>query len=124
MGWNKHIKPPSDFCPGRYCLFWVPPGGSADMSRRTYKSLKEALSKHDGWVKFPNGGCGCSFGSCTRLDPIAGDHDWYEACEPALERDNLPWFYFIPSIDKLASEFHERYLKESQKLWGEKPPDT
>lgn len=120
MGWDKHTKPPSDFCPGRYCVFWVTPGGSADMSGRIYRSLEDALAPHEGWVKFPKGGCSCSFGVCTRTDPVAGDHDWYEPCEPALERDNLPWFYFIPTADKLAAESRERYLRESHELWGDK----
>jgi hypothetical protein len=66
-------------------------------------------------------GCGCSFGVCTRVDPVAGDHDWCEPNEPALERDGLPWFYFIPSADKLAPEFHERYQRESQALWARQP---
>lgn len=88
------------------------------MSGRTYRSIKEAFIRRDGWVDFPKGGCSCSFGLCTRLDPIAGDHDWYEPCEPALDRDGLPWFYFIPSADKVGAEFRERYLRESEELWG------
>ncbi|HVK16522.1 MAG TPA: hypothetical protein VM533_06205 [Fimbriiglobus sp.] len=89
------------------------------MSGRQYQSFDEAIVRCDDWVEFPRGGCACGFGVCTRLDPVAGDHDWYEPCEPALERDGLPWFYFIPSVDKLAPEFHEQYLRESQALWGD-----
>ncbi len=118
MTWDKHTRPPADFCPGRYCFQWVPPGGAADMSGRTYRSFREAIARRDGWVDFPQGGCGCGVGLCTRLDPVDGDSDWYEPCELALERDGLPWFYFIPSVEKLAPEFHERYLGESQALWG------
>lgn len=100
---------------------WVPPGGPADMSGRSYDSFQEAVTRRDDWVEFPQGGCSCSIGLCTRIDPFGGDRDWYEPCEPALERDGLPWFYFIPSIDKLAPEFHERYLRESQALWDREP---
>ncbi|HZY87206.1 MAG TPA: hypothetical protein VFE78_20385 [Gemmataceae bacterium] len=100
---------------------WVPPGGVADMSGRANASLKEALTRQDGWVEFPQGGCSCTFGRCTRLAPAEGDHDWYEPCEPALERDGLPWFYFIPSVEMLAPELHERYLRESRELWGDEP---
>lgn len=121
MSWDKHTKPPADFCPGRYCFMWVPPGGPADMSGRSYDSFQEAVTRRDDWVEFPQGGCSCSIGLCTRIDPFGGDRDWYEPCEPALERDGLPWFYFIPSIDKLAPEFHERYLRESQALWDREP---
>lgn len=121
MGWDKHIKPPADFCPGRYCFFWVPPGGIADMSGHIYRSLAEAMRRSDGLVDFPLGGCACSFGLCTRLDPIAGDHDWYEPCEPALKNDGLPWFYFVPSVERLEPKLHEQYLRESQELWGDEP---
>lgn len=119
MGWNKNTKPPADFCPGRYCFQWVPPGGTADRSGRSYRSFEEAITRREGWVQMPQGGCACAFGLCTRLDPVAGDSDWYEPHEWALERDGLPWFYFIPSVDKVDSEFHERYLRESRDLWGE-----
>lgn len=119
MGWNKHEKPPADFCPGQYCFQWVPPGGAADMSGRTYRSFEEATTRRDDWVEFPRGGCGCTFGLCTRLDPAAGDQDWYEPNELTLGRDGLPWFYFIPPVDELVAELHERYLLESRELWGE-----
>jgi hypothetical protein len=118
MAWDKHTKPPGDFCPGKYCVQWVPPGGAADLSGRTCRSFQDAITRRADWTEFPQGGCGCGFGVCTRLDPVAGDHDWYEPCKPALERDGLPWFYFIPSLDDLAPEFHERYLRESRALWG------
>lgn len=118
MAWDKHTKPPADVCPGKYCFQWVSPGGAANMSGRSYRSLQEALNRRDDFVEFPQGGCSCSFGLCTRLDPIAGDRDWYEPCEPELERDGLPWFYFTPSPEKLAPEFRERYLRDSQSLWG------
>lgn len=36
-----------------------------------------------------------------------------------MEKDGLPWFYFIPSIDILLPEFHEEYLRGSRELWGE-----
>jgi len=119
MAWDKHTKPPAGFCPGRYCFMWVPPGGKADLSGRGYSSLEEAVTPRADWVEFPQGGCGCAFGRCTRLDPVGGDHDWYEPHELTLKRDGLPWFYFIPSIEKLTPELHERYLQESRELWGE-----
>ena len=89
------------------------------MSGRTYKSVEEALANYDSFVKFPNGGCSCPFGVCTRLDPVAGDRDWYEPCEPLLEQDGLPWFYFIPSADWLPPQRRKRYLRESRALWGD-----
>jgi hypothetical protein len=90
------------------------------MSGRRYASLKEAFKHRDDWVEFPQGGCCCTFGKCTRLDPVEGDHDWYEPCEPALERDGLPWFYFLGSVENVTPEFQERYLRESRELWGDR----
>lgn len=98
-------------------------GGVADLSGRAHRSLEEALRTTKDWTKFPEAGCGCTFGVCTRLDAIAGDRDWYEPNEPALEQDGLPWFYFIPSVDGLAPELHEQYLEESGAWWGEDPAE-
>jgi hypothetical protein len=102
---------------------WITPGGKADMSGREYSSPEEALARFDEWVEFPEGGCSCTFGRCTRQDPVGGDRDWYEPNEPALERDGLPWFYFIPSVEKLAPAFHDKYLRESRELWGDGPAE-
>jgi hypothetical protein len=49
---------------------------------------------------------------------VAGDHDWYEPCKPALERDGLPWFYFLPSAEQVVPELREQYLRGSRALWG------
>ena len=68
---------------------------------------------------FPNGGCGAEkFGVCSRLCNEPGTYDWYEPHEPHLERDGFPWFYFIPTPDKLTEECREEYIRESEKLWG------
>ena len=91
------------------------------MSGRSYRSVQEALTRSDGWVRFPRGGCSCSSGLCTRLEPVAGNRDWYEPFEPELERDGLPWFYFIASPNELVRDSRERYLRESRELWGEEP---
>ena len=119
MAWDPRTKPPADLCPRKYCFHWVAPGGAADISGRSYRTLQEAVTRRDDWVEFPQGGCACTFGVCTRLDPVAGDRDWYESCEPALAQDGLPWFYFISAIDNLDPELHEQYLQESRELWGE-----
>jgi hypothetical protein len=121
MTWDKHTKPPADLCPEIYCFHWVPAGGAADLSGRTYSSFQEAVTRRADWIEFPQGGCGCGFGVCTRMDKVAGDHDWYESDNLALKQDGLPWFYFIPSTDNLRTEFHESYLRESQALWGTMP---
>lgn len=59
----------------------------------------------------------CNFGLCTRLDPVGGDRDWYEPDEPDLEEAGLPWFYFA-SPRSLAPGLSERYIDESETLWG------
>lgn len=118
MASDKNSKPPADICPEKYCFHWVTPGGKKQMSGRPYGSLEEALSTGEGWVPSPHGGCGATMGRCSRLDPTGGDRDWYEPCELELKRGDLPWFYFIPSAEKLVPELRDRYLRESRKLWG------
>jgi hypothetical protein len=63
--------------------------------------------------------CGCSFGVCTRLDPVHGDDDWYEFHGPNLRAAGLPWFYFIPSADDLVEGLRDEYLEKSRALWGD-----
>ena len=58
-------------------------------------------------------------GECSRNRDNPGGKDWYEPCEPALKKAGLPWFYFTPSTKHLAEEFHEKYVRESRKLWGD-----
>src|SRR5947208_7785331 len=111
--WDVKLKPPADICPQEYCFMWVAPDYAADMSGRVYSSMKESLNNRSAWVTFPSGGCGCSFGICTRMDPINGNRDWYEPCGPALERDGLPWYYFIPSPEGLRPARRAQYLRES-----------
>ena len=90
------------------------------MSGRSYDTLAEAVADPDGMVRFPDGGCGCWLGRCSRDKLGAGECDKYEPHELTLEQDGLPWFYFIASADHLASEFREEFLKESKALWGDK----
>ena len=89
MDWDKYKKPPEDICPKEFCFLW---------------------SESD---------CKCreTFGKCRRATSNLNDKDWYEPCEPELERHNLPWFYFIASDKGLDDESKEEYLKESKKLW-------
>ncbi|MBZ9750601.1 hypothetical protein K7W42_06975 [Deinococcus sp. HMF7604] len=61
--------------------------------------------------------CDCPVGLCRRWSP-EGKTDWYEPCEPLLERAGLPWFYFIPSPSKLVEELRGAYILESEALWG------
>lgn len=63
-------------CPKEKCFFWIPPGGLADMSGGTYQSLAESF-QNGKWVPFPNGGCSCTLGKCTRLH-ADGDADFFE----------------------------------------------
>jgi len=53
-------------CPKDDCFHWVCPGGSADISNKTHKSIQESL-KNGQWVRFPEGGCACTFGKCSRI---------------------------------------------------------
>jgi hypothetical protein len=44
--------------------------------------------------------------------------DWYEPCEPEIEKFGLPWFYFIHSEKNVVEDKKEEYRRESKKLWG------
>jgi len=89
MKWDKHKKPPEDICPKNFCFLW-----------------SELENK-----------CRKSFGKCRRSTVNLNDKDLYEPCEPELEKNGLPWFYFIVSVETLVEENKAEYLIESQKLW-------
>ncbi len=117
MEWDKHKRPPPDVCPRQYCFHWVVPGGKAAPPGRRYASSLEALKDSVNWSVWPEGGCACSLGRCTRLDTATGDADFYEAHDLNLERAGLPWFYFA-TVENLRPEFHEQFLREAEELWG------
>jgi hypothetical protein len=117
MEWDKHQRPLPNICPQEYCFHWVVPGGKASPPGRRYTSSLEALEDSVNWPVWPEGGCACSFGRCTRLDAATGEADFYEAHEWNLERVGLPWFYFA-TLENLRPEFHEQFLRESEVLWG------
>ena len=70
----------SEECPKEKCFHWIPPGGMADMSGKTYKEkdMREILKKIK-WTVFPVGGCSCS-SACTRIHPD-GEGDFFEPYE-------------------------------------------
>ena len=80
-------------CPRRFCFFWVPAGGKKDLSGRLYESVEEAFREAK-FVTFTSGGCGCSFGVCSRSGEPGSGKDWYEPCEPELDKAGLPHHYF------------------------------
>jgi hypothetical protein len=64
-------------CPKEKCWHWICPGGAAEMSGGTFKTLKESFKKGK-WVSFPDGGCS-SPEKCIRLNPEAKE-DFFEPC--------------------------------------------
>lgn len=58
--------------------------------------------------------CRETFGKCYRSTANLNDYDWYEPCEPELERNDLPWFYFITTEKRLLKKARKRYLRESK----------
>jgi hypothetical protein len=100
--WDKHTRPPANVCPGKYCFLWV--------------QRSEAIGD---LPAIPEGRCECGFGVCTRLDPVNGEGDFYEPCEPELEDADLPWFYFMDPTRLLASPFRKKYLRLVRELWGD-----
>ncbi len=117
MEWDKDHRPPPDICPREFCFHWVVPGGFAAPRGKSYKSRREMLEDSVNSRMWPDGGCVCPFGCCTRLDGAAGDADFYESYGPNLERVGLPWFYFN-TLENLRAELHEQFLAESERLWG------
>jgi hypothetical protein len=111
--WDRFEKPPVDVCPQAYCFHWLSAG---DWFAPGYYESREVAFRN--LQSIVTGGCGCSFGCCTRLDANRGDHDWYEPHEARLLQDGLPWFYFIPDPQHVTDEMRDDYLRESEQLWG------
>jgi hypothetical protein len=65
--WEKGERLPENVCPKKFCFLW-----------------SEELNK-----------CSETFGPCKRLFPNENFKDWYEPCEPELERNGLPRLYYI-----------------------------
>jgi hypothetical protein len=82
--------PPDKVCPRRFCFNFLEAGSS--WAPGLHKSVDEALTKLQ---PVPEDQCGCFFGVCTRLDPVNGDADCYEPCEPALRQAGLPDDFFV-----------------------------
>jgi hypothetical protein len=114
--WNIWTKPPARICPQGFCFHWADLGDKIAKQGRLYSSVDDALAEA---VPVMDAGCTCSFGLCIRADAIKGDSDWYEPNEPALAKASLPWFYFIPSVKKVADELREDYMRESTRIWGQ-----
>jgi hypothetical protein len=85
--WDRAIIPPMNICPELYCFFFT------DCDIRNGKVIRikgrcdEAFKHFDGnldCIRRPN------FQSPAR--------DWYEPCNPVLEREGLPNDYFINKI--------------------------
>ena len=110
---RANVKPDRQTCPERFCFHWLRSG--SQFAAGLYNDLDDALKD----MTIAQGDlCGCTFGVCKRLDSINGDHDWYEPHEPALEEIGLPWFYFIPSPEKVVDDIRRAYIRESESLWG------
>lgn len=61
--------------------------------------------------------CRETFGKCQRSTAMLNDKDWYEPCEPELEKHALPWFYFVTNEEALTDNRKLEYLKESKDYW-------
>ncbi|MDR0248708.1 MAG: hypothetical protein LBI44_03480 [Oscillospiraceae bacterium] len=90
MEWDINKKPSASICPKAFCFLWSEEGR----------------------------GCDEAFGECRRATAKHADADYYEPCEPELEKHGLPWFYFIAGANELTGERRGEYLRETEKLWG------
>ena len=109
-------KPSLSKCPQEYCFMWVPAGGSADMSGKTYESFEKAIEASKSGVTFVNGGCSCSFGACKRDTGKAADKDWYEPNNRVLKKTNLPELFFC-NPENLMEEDQSEYKIMASELW-------
>jgi hypothetical protein len=102
---NLSPAPDLTICPKHYCFHWLEKG---DFIARGFHANLEEASQH--MEEVLEDGCGCSLGICLRderLQSIKGAkdnlsiRDWYEPCEPALDKNGLPHDYFIlPKLPK------------------------
>jgi hypothetical protein len=97
--WDPKVKPPPNLCPHRFCFLWREAGNR--LAAGLYSSVEQAL---EATTTIVGSYCGWAFGLCTRLDPVHGDHDWYEPDEPQLSAAGPPRFYFIAEPEKFAAE--------------------
>jgi hypothetical protein len=112
--WDPRIRPPASVCPERFCFFWLEVGDG--FAPGFHQNLEASFSEMQ---LVTEAHCGCSFGVCTRSDPERGDNDWYEPCEPFLERAGLPRFYFTADLSKTNPELRDESIRAARKLWGE-----
>lgn len=109
--WKPGIKPPQYICPQEFCFHWRAEGDF--FASGLHENLEEALKEMKPIEKSQ---CGCSFGKCIRDKNYAGDRDWYEPCEPALDERGLPWFYFICNTEGLNPEDRKAYQEYFNEL--------
>ena len=92
-------QPDNTICPKHYCFHWLEKGSY--IARGLHSSLEEAFNYMEEALE---SGCVNSFGFCRRDEriqnfkksqPYQRCKDWYEPCEPALDKDGLPHDYFI-----------------------------
>jgi hypothetical protein len=88
-------QPDYTLCPKHHCFHWLEKGSL--IARHVQVNLDE-VSTH--WEKVKKSGCGCSFGNCVREGRFKDldtryFRDWYEPCEPSLEKEGVPHDYFI-----------------------------
>ena len=111
--YNLAEKPDPTQCPRAFCFMWHGPS-SRFASGAKLPIVVSSASAAPG----SDGHCACPFGICTRYNPDVGKRDWYEDHGPHLREAGLPWFYFYPSPDSLVPELRQRYIEESEALWG------
>jgi len=110
---KMHRKPNSRICPQEFCFNFVERG--TFNSSGLFRSLNVAL-KH---LRFATRDfCGFELGQCRRISFNPNDKDYYEPNEPFLMKLGLPWFFFIPSPEKLIDKMRDEYIRESESLWG------
>ena len=105
---NEDYPPQPDLtiCPKHFCFFWNEEGDY--VAKGLHKNVEEAMGK---MIRVTRNHCGFSYGQCVRNEDLRGDKDYYEPCEPRLEKAGLPDFYFN------NPEWHK--LPEKRRLYND-----
>ncbi len=91
---NTIPAPDYTICPKQFCFFWQDEGDY--IAPGFYPNVEEALQH---LTLITKSGCGFRYGKCRRdtvdQEPNQVYKDFYEPCEPALDKAGLAHMHFV-----------------------------
>lgn len=91
-----HVVKIANWCPRNFCFFWL---GKGDMIPGETSESSDGVSNN--YKKINKGRCAENLGPCSRNSRFKKGSidrnaiDWYEPCEPYLDRERLAHDYFM-----------------------------